>query len=64
MHITGPSKARMQLPEPRSNLAIMARGKSLERHAWATLTPEAHLIKLARGRRVAEDRGIWRLIRS
>jgi hypothetical protein len=54
----------MQLPEPRSNLAIMARGKSLDRHAWATLTPEAYLIKLARGRRVAEDRGIWRLIRS
>jgi len=35
-----------------------------ERHPWAKFTLEAHLIKLARDRRVAEDRGIWRLNRS
>jgi hypothetical protein len=35
-----------------------------ERHAWAMLTLEAHLIKLVRDGRVAEDQGIWRLNRS
>jgi len=35
-----------------------------ERHSWAKLTLEAHLIKLLRDGRVAEDRGNWRLARS
>jgi glyoxylase-like metal-dependent hydrolase (beta-lactamase superfamily II) len=35
-----------------------------ERHTWAMLTLEAHLIKLVREGRVAEDKGIWRLNRS
>jgi glyoxylase-like metal-dependent hydrolase (beta-lactamase superfamily II) len=35
-----------------------------ERHAWAMLTLEAHLIKLVRDGRAAEDKGIWRLNRS
>jgi hypothetical protein len=35
-----------------------------DRHSWAKLTLEAHLIKLLRDGRVAEDRGIWRLDRS
>jgi len=35
-----------------------------ERHPWAMLTLEAHLIKLVRDGRVAEDKGIWRLNRS
>jgi glyoxylase-like metal-dependent hydrolase (beta-lactamase superfamily II) len=32
-----------------------------ERHAWAKLTLEAHLIKLARDGRVIEYEGSWRL---
>ena len=32
-----------------------------ERHAWARLTLEAHLIKLAREGRVAETGGRWSL---
>jgi hypothetical protein len=32
-----------------------------ERHAWAKLTLEAHLIKLARDGRVIECEGGWRL---
>ena len=35
-----------------------------ERHSWAKLTLEAHLIKLLRDGRVAEDKGSWRLARS
>jgi len=35
-----------------------------ERHVWAMLTLEAHLIKLVRDGRVAEDKGIWRLNRA
>jgi glyoxylase-like metal-dependent hydrolase (beta-lactamase superfamily II) len=35
-----------------------------DRHSWAKLTLEAHLIKLVRDGRVAEDKGIWRLNRS
>jgi hypothetical protein len=35
-----------------------------DRHSWARLTLEAHLIKLVRDGRVAEDTGIWRLNRS
>ncbi len=35
-----------------------------DRHTWAKLTLEAHLIKLVRDGRVAEDKGIWRLNRS
>ena len=36
----------------------------VERHSWAALTLEAHLIKLVRDGRVTEDKGIWRLNRS
>jgi glyoxylase-like metal-dependent hydrolase (beta-lactamase superfamily II) len=32
-----------------------------ERHRWARLTLEAHLIKLARERRAGESHGVWRL---
>jgi len=32
-----------------------------ERHAWARLTLEAHLIKLARQGVVSEQNGIWQL---
>jgi hypothetical protein len=32
-----------------------------ERHAWAKLTLEAHLIKLARDGRAVEHAGSWRL---
>jgi glyoxylase-like metal-dependent hydrolase (beta-lactamase superfamily II) len=32
-----------------------------ERHAWARLTLQAHLIKLQRDGRVAEQQGIWRI---
>jgi hypothetical protein len=32
----------------------------LERHRWARLTLEAHLIKLVREGRVSERAGIWR----
>ena len=35
-----------------------------ERHSWAKLTLEAHLIKLVRDGRVVEEKGIWRLDRS
>jgi len=35
-----------------------------DRHSWAKLTLEAHLIKLVRDGRVAEDKGIWRLNRA
>jgi glyoxylase-like metal-dependent hydrolase (beta-lactamase superfamily II) len=34
---------------------------ALERHRWARLTLEAHLIKLVRERRVGDSDGIWRL---
>jgi glyoxylase-like metal-dependent hydrolase (beta-lactamase superfamily II) len=34
---------------------------AVERHRWARLTLEAHLIKLARERRVSERDGLWRL---
>jgi glyoxylase-like metal-dependent hydrolase (beta-lactamase superfamily II) len=33
----------------------------VERHRWARLTLEAHLIKLARDRRAGERDGVWRL---
>lgn len=33
-----------------------------ERHPWARLTLEAHLIKLARERRAGESGGVWRII--
>jgi endoribonuclease LACTB2 len=33
----------------------------VERHAWARLTLEAHLIKLAREGRVSEHNGVWRV---
>jgi hypothetical protein len=32
-----------------------------ERHVWARLTLEAHLIKLARESRAGERDGVWRL---
>jgi hypothetical protein len=32
----------------------------VERHQWARLTLEAHLIKLARDGRITERDGIWR----
>lgn len=35
-----------------------------ERHRWARLTLEAHLIKLARERRAGERGGLWRLRRQ
>lgn len=35
-----------------------------ERHSWAKLTLEAHLIKLARDGRVIEHEGAWRLNRA
>jgi glyoxylase-like metal-dependent hydrolase (beta-lactamase superfamily II) len=35
-----------------------------ERHPWARLTLEAHLIKLAREGRAAQSDGIWRPTRS
>ena len=35
-----------------------------ERHSWAKLTLEAHLIKLVREGRAVEEKGIWRLDRS
>jgi glyoxylase-like metal-dependent hydrolase (beta-lactamase superfamily II) len=35
-----------------------------ERHAWAKLTLEAHLIKLAREGKVQEDAGLWRVTRA
>jgi glyoxylase-like metal-dependent hydrolase (beta-lactamase superfamily II) len=35
-----------------------------ERHDWAKLTLEAHLIKLAREGKVEEDAGIWRRTRA
>lgn len=34
---------------------------AIERHRWARLTLEAHLIKLAREGRADEHRGLWRL---
>jgi glyoxylase-like metal-dependent hydrolase (beta-lactamase superfamily II) len=34
---------------------------SVERHRWARLTLEAHLIKLAREHRASERDGVWRL---
>ena len=34
-----------------------------DRHSWARLTLEAHLIKLVREGRVGERNGIWRLSR-
>ena len=34
-----------------------------ERHPWARLTLEAHLIKLAREGRVVERGGVWRVLR-
>jgi glyoxylase-like metal-dependent hydrolase (beta-lactamase superfamily II) len=34
---------------------------AVERHRWARLTLEAHLIKLARERRAGERDGLWRL---
>src|SRR5580700_1750723 len=36
---------------------------AVERHRWARLTLEAHLIKLARERRAGERNGVWRLSR-
>lgn len=33
-----------------------------ERHPWARLTLEAHLIKLARERRAGESGGVWRIV--
>ena len=36
----------------------------VERHAWAKLTLEAHLIKLVRDGRVIEEKGAWRIDRS
>jgi glyoxylase-like metal-dependent hydrolase (beta-lactamase superfamily II) len=35
-----------------------------ERHSWARLTLEAHLIKLARDGRVIENEGTWRVSRA
>jgi hypothetical protein len=35
-----------------------------DRHVWARLTLEAHLIKLLREGRVAEHGGIWRAIQA
>jgi glyoxylase-like metal-dependent hydrolase (beta-lactamase superfamily II) len=35
-----------------------------DRHVWARLTLEAHLIKLARDGRAGENGGVWRLTRS
>jgi glyoxylase-like metal-dependent hydrolase (beta-lactamase superfamily II) len=35
-----------------------------DRHDWAKLTLEAHLIKLVRDGRVAQDEGIWRIARA
>jgi glyoxylase-like metal-dependent hydrolase (beta-lactamase superfamily II) len=35
-----------------------------DRHAWARLTLEAHLIKLKRDGRVREEHGIWRIGRA
>ncbi|MDP9014791.1 MAG: MBL fold metallo-hydrolase [Pseudomonadota bacterium] len=35
-----------------------------ERHIWAKLTLEAHLVKLVRDGRVAEDEGSWRISRA
>jgi hypothetical protein len=32
-----------------------------DRHSWARLTLEAHLIKLARENRAGERDGVWRL---
>jgi glyoxylase-like metal-dependent hydrolase (beta-lactamase superfamily II) len=37
---------------------------AVERHRWARLTLEAHLIKLARERRAGESDGVWRLNQS
>jgi glyoxylase-like metal-dependent hydrolase (beta-lactamase superfamily II) len=37
---------------------------AMERHRWARLTLEAHLIKLARERRAGERDGVWRLKQS
>jgi hypothetical protein len=34
---------------------------AVERHRWARLTLEAHLIKLAREGRASEADGLWRL---
>ncbi len=34
---------------------------AVERHRWARLTLEAHLIKLAREGRVSESHGVWRV---
>jgi hypothetical protein len=34
---------------------------AVERHRWARLTLEAHLIKLAREQRAGERDGLWRL---
>ena len=36
----------------------------VERHGWARLTLEAHLIKLAREGRVSERAGIWRVVET
>jgi glyoxylase-like metal-dependent hydrolase (beta-lactamase superfamily II) len=36
----------------------------VERHSWARLTLEAHLIKLLREHRVSEHSGVWRVLRG
>jgi hypothetical protein len=33
-----------------------------ERHGWARLTLQAHLIKLARESKVSEQDGVWRVV--
>jgi len=35
-----------------------------ERHSWARLTLEAHLIKLLRDQRVEERGGMWQLVEA
>jgi hypothetical protein len=42
---------------------IVAGNAAVERHRWARLTLEAHLIKLAREARARERDGVWRLSR-
>jgi glyoxylase-like metal-dependent hydrolase (beta-lactamase superfamily II) len=37
---------------------------AVERHPWAKLTLEAHLIKLLREGRVTEHNGVWRVRRG
>ena len=36
----------------------------VERHAWARLTLEAHLIKLAREGKIRESAGVWRVLET